>query len=287
MPSMSGSPRSSRTTSGQCDGIIDCAVPPLLAIILAIATRQVILSLFAAVYVGATMLCDGNPWEGLYSTFFDYILPGFEDTDHQRILALTTFCRGFSLLLEKSGGAKAFADRVHKGIGKTRRGAQILTWFGGMFIWFSDSTNPVLLGPICRTITDKVKVSREKLAYMVDSTTAAVPTLFPVSAWGAYIIGLIATFYTDYGYDGDPQSDFISGIPYQYYTIGCVLMVLIIAVTGWDYGPMKKAEGKFVLCSHISKFTFGFFHRAKPVTEVKRSGTEVHCGLAGSGAELN
>ena len=74
-------------------------VPPLLAIILAIATRQVILSLFAAVYVGATMLCDGNPWEGLYSTFFDYILPGFEDTDHQRILALTTFCRGFSLIL--------------------------------------------------------------------------------------------------------------------------------------------------------------------------------------------
>lgn len=226
-------------------------VPPLLAIILAIATRQVILSLFAAVYVGATMLCDGNPWEGLYSTFFDYILPGFEDTDHQRILALTTFCRGFSLLLEKSGGAKAFADRVHKGIGKTRRGAQILTWFGGMFIWFSDSTNPVLLGPICRTITDKVKVSREKLAYMVDSTTAAVPTLFPVSAWGAYIIGLIATFYTDYGYDGDPQSDFISGIPYQYYTIGCVLMVLIIAVTGWDYGPMKKAEDRARLTGQL------------------------------------
>ena len=191
-------------------------VPPLLAIILAIATRQVILSLFAAVYVGATMLCDGNPWEGLYSTFFDYILPGFEDTDHQRILALNTFCRGFSLLLEKSGGAKSFADRVHKGIGKTRRGAQILTWFGGMFIWFSDSTNPVLLGPICRTITDKVKVSREKLAYMVDSTTAAVPTLFPVSAWGAYIIGLIATFYTDYGYDVDPQTELISVIPYHY-----------------------------------------------------------------------
>ena len=226
-------------------------VPPLLAIILAIATRQVILSLFAAVYVGATMLCDGNPWEGLYSTFFDYILPGFEDTDHQRILALTTFCGGFSLLLEKSGGAKAFADRVHKGIGKTRRGAQILTWFGGMFIWFSDSTNPVLLGRICRTITDKVKVSREKLAYMVDSTTAAVPTLFPVSAWGAYIIGLIATFYTDYGYDGDPQSDFISGIPYQYYTIGCVLMVLIIAVTGWDYGPMKKAEDRARLTGQL------------------------------------
>ena len=93
-----------------------------------------------------------------------------------------------------------------------------------------------------RPITDKAKVSREKLAYIVDSTTAAVPTLFPISAWGAYIIGLIATFYTSTGYTGNPQTDFVAGIPYQYYTIGSILMVLIIAVTGWDYGPMKKAE---------------------------------------------
>lgn len=219
-------------------------VPPLLAIVLAIVTRQVILSLFAAVYVGAVMLCHGNLWEGLYSTFFDFILPGFEDTDHQRILALTTFCGGLSLLLERSGGAQAFATAVNKGIGKTRRGSQLLAWLGGIFIWFSDSTNPVLVGPICRTITDKVKVSREKLAYIVDSTTAAVPTLFPISAWGAYIIGLIAAFYAEYNYGGNPQTDFISGIPYQFYTIGSVFMVFIIAVTGWDYGSMKKAEDR-------------------------------------------
>ena len=217
-------------------------VPPLLAILLAVITRQVVLSLFIAVFVGAVMLCGGNLWEGFYSTFFDYILPGFEDTDHQRILALTTFCGGLSLLLEKNGGAQAFANAVSHGAGKTRRGAQVLTWLGGVFVWFSDSTNPVLVGPICRSFTDKVKVSREKLAYIVDSTTAAVPTLFPISAWGAYIIGLIATFYTSTGYNGNPQVDFAAGIPYQYYTIGSILMVLIIAVTGWDYGPMKKAE---------------------------------------------
>ena len=217
-------------------------VPPLLAIVLAVITRQVVLSLFIAVFVGAVMLCGGNLWEGFYSTFFDYILPGFEDTDHQRILALTTFCGGLSLLLEKNGGAQAFANAVSRGAGKTRRGAQVLTWLGGVFVWFSDSTNPVLVGPICRSFTDKVKVSREKLAYIVDSTTAAVPTLFPISAWGAYIIGLIATFYTSTGYTGNPQTDFVAGIPYQYYTIGSILMVLIIAVTGWDYGPMKKAE---------------------------------------------
>ena len=217
-------------------------VPPLLAIVLAVITRQVVQSLFIAVFVGAVMLCGGNLWEGFYSTFFDYILPGFEDTDHQRILALTTFCGGLSLLLEKNGGAQAFANAVSRGAGKTRRGAQVLTWLGGVFVWFSDSTNPVLVGPICRSFTDKVKVSREKLAYIVDSTTAAVPTLFPISAWGAYIIGLIATFYTSTGYTGNPQTDFVAGIPYQYYTIGSILMVLIIAVTGWDYGPMKKAE---------------------------------------------
>lgn len=226
-------------------------VPPLLAIGLAIYTRQVILSLFVAVYVGATMLCHGNLWEGFYSTFFDYVLPGFEDTDHQRILALTTFCGGLSLLLEKNGGAQAFADAVHKGVGKTRRGSQILTWLAGLFIWFSDSTNPVLVGPICRSFTDKARVSREKLAYIVDSTTSAVPCLIPISAWGAYIIGLIATYYSDAGINGDAQSDFIAGIPYQYYTIGSILMVAIIAITGWDYGPMKKAEDRAYLTGHV------------------------------------
>ena len=109
----------------------------------------------------------------------------------------------------------------------------------------------MLVGPICRSFTDKVKVSREKLAYIVDSTTAAVPTLFPISAWGAYIIGLIATFYTSTGYTGNPQTDFVAGIPYQYYTIGSILMVLIIAVTGWDYGPMKKAEDRALLTGKL------------------------------------
>ena len=93
------------------------SVPPLLAIVLAVITRQVVLSLFIAVFVGAVMLCGGNLWEGFYSTFFDYILPGFEDTDHQRILALTTFCGGLSLLLEKNGGAQAFANAVSRGAG--------------------------------------------------------------------------------------------------------------------------------------------------------------------------
>ncbi|WP_297242935.1 Na+/H+ antiporter NhaC family protein [uncultured Flavonifractor sp.] len=219
-------------------------IPPLLAISLAIITKQVILSLFLAIFVGATMLNSGNVWTGLFDTFFTFILPGFENVDHQRMICFCAFCGGLSLMLERGGGAEAFATTLTKNVVKTRRGGQLVTWLGGVAIWFSDSTNPVLIGPIFRNITDKLRISREKLAYIVDSTTAAVPTLFTLSAWGAYIIGIIETSYQELSYNGNPTSDFLAGVPYQYYTIGSIVMVLIIAITGWDYGPMKRAEDR-------------------------------------------
>ena len=217
-------------------------VPPLLAIVLAVITRQVVLSLFIAVFVGAVMLCGGNLWEGFYSTFFDYILPGFEDTDHQRILALTTFCGGLSLLLEKNGGAQAFANAVSRGAGKTRRGAQVLTWLGGVFVWFSDSTNPVLVGPICRSFTDKVKVSREKLAWLCDCTSAPVCITLPFTSWGVYVAGLVVGFGT-FATAEAGQDAVIHSIPFQLYGILTIVMIFLVAL-GFlpDYGPMKKAE---------------------------------------------
>lgn len=224
--------------------VILAILPPLLAITLAIITKQVILSLFVAIFAGALMLNFGNPWTALYDAFFTYILPQFEDTDHQRIICFTAFCGGLSVMLEKGGGAKAFADALTRSLIKTRRGGQIATGIGGVAIWFSDSTNPVLVGPIFRPITDKLRISREKLAYIVDSTTAAVPTLFAVSAWGAYIIGLISTFYNDNGISANAQDSFLHSIPFQYYTIGSIIFVFIIAISGWDYGPMKHAEDR-------------------------------------------
>ena len=217
-------------------------VPPLLAIVLAVITRQVVLSLFIAVFVGAVMLCGGNLWEGFYSTFFDYILPGFEDTDHQRILALTTFCGGLSLLLEKNGGAQAFANAVSRGAGKTRRGAQVLTWLGGVFVWFSDSTNPVLVGPICRSFTDKVKVSREKLAWLCDCTSAPVCITLPFTSWGVYVAGLVVGFGT-FATAEAGQAAVIHSVPFQLYGILTIVMIFLVAL-GFlpDYGPMKKAE---------------------------------------------
>lgn len=224
-------------------GIVS-VIPPILAIVLAMITKQVILSLFIAIFVGATIIAGFNPALGLMDSFSTYILPNLGDSSNAGVLNLCMFCGGLSLLLERGGGAQAFADKLNKSVAKTRKSGQILTWLGGLAIWFSDSTNPVLVGPVFRQITDKLKISREKLAYIVDTTTAAVPTLFPISAWGAYIISIITAYYHEVGYNGNPMTDFVSGIPFQYYTIGCILMVAIIAVLGWDYGPMKKAENR-------------------------------------------
>jgi Na+/H+ antiporter NhaC len=102
----------------------------------------------------------------------------------------------------------------------------------------------VLVGPIFRPITDRLLISREKLSYIVDSTTAAVPVLLPFTAWGAYVISIIEKEYERLSYTGNPVVDFVAGVPYQYYSIGCLLMVLLIALTGIDYGPMKRAESR-------------------------------------------
>ena len=219
-------------------------VPPILAIVLAIVTKKVILSLFVSVWVGATILTGWNPLLGLSDVFVKYALPALGDPSNAGVLNLCMFCGGLSLLLERGGGAEVFARTINQKLAKTKKHGQILAWLGGIAIWFSDSTNPVLIGPVFRPITDKLKISREKLAYIVDSTTSPVPTLFPISAWGAYIISIITKYYQESGYAGNPYNDFVSGIPFQYYTIGAVLMVLLIAITGWDYGPMKKAEDR-------------------------------------------
>ena len=114
-----------------------------------------------------------------------------------------------------------------------------MTWIGGLLIWFSDASNAVVLGPIVRPVTDRVRVSREKLAYLLDATAATVPSLLPITAWGAFILGILAEALPE-GTSG--MSAFISSIPYHLYTIGAILLVLLIALTGWDFGPMRRAE---------------------------------------------
>lgn len=216
-------------------------LPPILAIVLAITTKQVLVSLMAAVWVGATLVNGYNPIVGLFSAFGDHVFPSLGNPDNASVVVMTVFCGSFSYMLETGGGAKVFAETLARKI-RGRKGAQVLTAAGGTAIFFSDSTNPVLIGPVFKPLTDKLQVSREKLAYIVDSTSATMPSMFFFTSWGAYILTIIATELEGIGVQKNEIIAFNEAVPFMFYTIGAVVFVYFIAVTGFDYGPMMKAE---------------------------------------------
>lgn len=216
-------------------------LPPILAIALAIISRQVVLSLFAGVYIGAILLSGYNPVAALYPVFGDFIFNALGNWDNAAVVVMVVECGAFSLLLEKGGGAHAFAKALTKNI-KTGKQAQLLAAAGGTAIFFSDSTNPMLVGPIFRPITDAVRVSREKLAYITDATTATMPSMIFFSAWGAYIIGIVAQQFTDYNYNGNAMAEFNAAVPFMFYTVGAVIFVYVTSAFGFEFGPMRKAQ---------------------------------------------
>lgn len=213
-------------------------IPPLLAILLAFLTKNVLLSLMAAVFVGSTMLAGGNIGEGFVNVFGDYMIPNIADDWNAGVIAMTLFVGCFSVMLERSGGAWAFGQAVKDKI-RTAKEGQIASWIGGLMIFFSDSSNSVILGPIMRSVTDRLKISREKLAYICDSTASSVPLLLPITGWGALVMGIMKKSLPE---GTNLVSTFIKAVPFNHYTIVIIIMVLAVAVTGWDFGPMRKAE---------------------------------------------
>lgn len=213
-------------------------LPPLLAIGLSYWTRNVLLSLLIAVFVGATMLAGYNPVDGYISTLRDYLFAKLGDTDNASIALMMLLVGVFSVLLERGGAAAALLTAVRDRVTNPRQG-QVMTWIGGLLIWFSDASNAVVLGPIVRPVTDRVRVSREKLAYLLDATAATVPSLLPITAWGAFILGILSQSLPE---GVAPMQAFLSAVPFHLYTIAALLLVLLFAVTGWDFGPMRRAE---------------------------------------------
>lgn len=229
-------------------------IPPILAITLAFITKNVLLSSIAAVFVGCTMLAGGNIAVGFVNIFGDYMMPNIADEWNAGVIAMTLFVGCFSVMLERSGGAWAFGEAVKDKI-KTVRQGQIASWVGGLIIFFSDSSNSVILGPIMRTVTDRIKISREKLAYICDSTASSVPLLLPITGWGALVMGIMKKSLPE---GSNLFSEFVQAVPFNHYTI-VIIMVGVIAVTGWDFGPMRKAElraknlGKVYDDAHIKR----------------------------------
>jgi len=226
-------------------------IPPVLAIGLAIYTKNVLLSLFVAVFCGATILAGGNPYVGLTSTIRDYMVEVITDYSNAPVLVTMAIIGGFVVLIEKSGAGRSFANAVTKSI-NNRVKAQISCWIAGIILFFSDSGNSLMLGPVFAPIFDRLKISRQKLAYLCDSTASPVCILVHFIGWGEYIMNLIHTEYEVLGIAEHEFTAWINALPYQFYAITCLLIIPIIALTGKEFGPMAKAEHAAFFENNIS-----------------------------------
>jgi len=214
-------------------------LPPLLAIILAIWTKQVILSLFAGIWMGFTLLNGFNPLAGI-AAGLDGVIGVFGDAGDARVLVFTLTIGALIATIEHSGGVRGFVHYletrrwVHNG-----KRAQWLAWVTGLVIFIESNITLLVAGSVSRPLFDRYKVSREKLAYLIDATSAPVCVMIPLNAWGAVIISLVAATGVD-----NPLETFIAAIPYNLYAIAAIFLAAFVIARDFNLGPMKKAEAR-------------------------------------------
>jgi Na+/H+ antiporter NhaC len=224
-------------------------LPPLLAIGIALIFRQVIPALFAGIYVGAALTYGfslSGLWYGLLDTISVYVMeaiaPPDGSTDHASIIIFTLMIGGMVGIISRNGGMKGVVNKVIGFASDPKRG-QAATGALGVAIFFDDYANTLVVGNTMRPITDRLRISREKLAYIVDSTAAPVATIALISTWIGFQVGLIGEAVS--GIDGLDQSAyniFLNSIPYAFYPILAITFVFAVALTGRDFGPMYGAE---------------------------------------------
>jgi Na+/H+ antiporter NhaC len=220
-------------------------LPALIAIGAALAFRQVVVALFMGVFVGAWIVTGDLAlgWAtGLFRTIDTYILDALADSDHAAILLFTLLIGGMVGIVQKNGGTRAIVNVVTKWARSAGRG-QLATALLGSAVFFDDYANTLIVGGTMRPITDTLRISREKLAYIVDSTAAPIASLALVTTWIGYEVGLIGTAVDSIeGFDEGAYSIFLNSIPYSFYPILALVLVYVVAASRRDFGPMLKAE---------------------------------------------
>ena len=221
-------------------------MPPFLALALAVITRRVLLSLGIGIIVGALMLTGGNPLDGLLHlkdiTVSLVYADGAFDWGKTKILLFLLLLGVFTSLLTFSGSNQAFAEWAQQRI-KSRRGAKMLTACLVFVTFIDDYFHSLAVGAIARPVTDKFRVSRAKLAYILDSTAAPMCVLMPVSSWGASIIATLSGLLVMYNIDGyTPMGIFTAMSLMNYYALFALLMVFVTAWFSYDIGSMARFE---------------------------------------------
>ncbi len=216
-------------------------LPPLLAIVLALVFRNVMVALALGVWLGAYLL-TGLSWVASFARLLDtYIVGAISDRGHASILVFSLMLGGMLGLMTQSGGAKGLASWVSTDA-TTRRRAQLTTWFLGLLIFFDDYANSLLVGSAMRPVSDRARLSREKLAFLVDATAAPVASLALISSWIGVEVGYIEDQLSHLGIERDAYVTFIETIPFRFYPLLMLFFVPWIALRGRDFGTMLRAE---------------------------------------------
>lgn len=212
-------------------------LPPLLAIILAIATRQVFLSLTVGIWFGYLVVRD---WSVLAATTatIDGCVNVFADAGNTRVILFSMLVGSLIALMQRSGGVSGFVNLVHdSGAVQGRRSAGILSVLVGMVVFIESSISCLVTGAVARPIFDRLKLSREKLAYVCDTSSAPTCLMIPLNGWGAFVLAQLAGLGV-----ADPVALLVSSLPYHFYAILSLLILFVTVGLNFDFGPMRKAQ---------------------------------------------
>jgi len=220
-------------------------LPPLVAIGLALWTRQVFLSLFAGIVLGFIILSGGNPLAGALATL-DGFVAVFSDAGNTRIILFTLIVGALIALIQRSGGVQGFVDRLLARLERSaasasergqRKRVELLALLTGMVLFVESNISILTVGTLYRPVFDKLGIPREKLAFITDSSSAPSCILIPFNAWGAFIAGLLLSQGLD-----NPFGTVLAAIGFNFYPMLVIVILLFVIVSGRDIGEMKRAE---------------------------------------------
>ncbi len=216
-------------------------LPPVVAILLAILFRQVVLALVAGIWSGAILLQDFNPLAGFFVGGGGFVMGAVTDPDRAHIIVFSMMFGGLAGVLSRSGGARGFAQLI-TGFARTRKRGQVSAMLMAFVVFFDDYANVIIRGNLMRPITDGLRVSREKLAFLTDTGAASVASTVIISTWVGYEVGLIDQGLDLIAHPEDGYSVFIRTIPYRFYPIFSFVLALAVGFLGRDFGAMRRAE---------------------------------------------
>lgn len=213
-------------------------LPPLVAIGLALWTRQIYLSLVLGLWLGTTIIVGGNPIGGLRE-LADQAVAVFTSETNASILIFCLLVGSLVALVQASGGVRGFIQWARRrGWGTSRRGAEVLAWCTGLLVFVESNISNLTVGAVSRPFFDELNLPREKLAYYCDATCAPVCMTLPFNGWGAYVLGLLSA----QGISETAVYVLAGAVLFNFFSLFAILFSLGVALTGWGFGPMRRAE---------------------------------------------